>query len=107
MTKLSVRSALFSLGLLKAYTPVKTYATIAIADPKAPFEFRAMGPILWTAQAIAVTSILYTVDPLQLREGEGLDEYWFSTSNPFYWKFEEGKDWFFNQDEQPSIWELW
>ena len=103
--------ARFAQELNIAYEPVKTYAALALADPKAPFEFRAMGPVLWTAQAIAVTSLLYAVDPLQLREGEGLDEYWYSTSNPFYWpvreKYQGAKDWLFNDDEQPDIWELW
>ena len=50
-----------------------TYATIAVADPKAPFELKAMGPATWGAQVSGIAMALYIVDPLELREG-GLDD---------------------------------
>ena len=91
--------------------PLKTYATIALADPKAPFEFRAMGPAIWAAQVSAITAGLYIVDPLRLRHGEGLDEIWFSGYNPFYWpvseKLSDFGDWLFDDDEQPTLWDYW
>ncbi len=86
---------------------VGTYATIAMADPKAPFEIRVMGPALWTAQVSTVTTALYIVDPLQLRPG-GLDDTWFSGWNPTYtWPSEissEVSSWF---PKRPQYWGDW
>ena len=90
---------------------ITTYATIAVADPKAPFEFRALGPVVWASQVAGLTLGLYVVDPLQLREDKGLDEIWYSGFNPVYWpvteKAQRAKDWLFNDDDQPAIWDLW
>ena len=52
-----------------------TYASIAMADPKAPMELKAMGPVTWGAQVSGITLALYTIDPMQLREGGWDDLY--------------------------------
>ncbi len=92
-------------------SPLLQYAMIAAADPKAPAEFRAMGPTVWAVQFALVTGSLYVVDPLSLREGEGLDEYWYSGFNPLYWpvkeKYHSARDWIFNDDSGPSFWDSW
>lgn len=85
-----------------------TYAQVAVADPKAPAEFRALGPAVWAAQVTSVTAALYIVDPLRLREG-GLDDVWFSGYNPLYWPVKEkiselGEMW---DSPPPSIWDFW
>ncbi len=86
------------------------YATIALADPKAPFEFRAMGPKVWTGQVSALILGLYLVDPLRLREG-GLDDIWYSAWNPIYQpiteKVSKAGDWFFDAQPPPSPWDFW
>ena len=60
-----------------------TYGGLAMADPKAPFEIRAMGPAIWSLQVATVTTAMYVADPLQLREG-GLDDVFYSSPYPFY-----------------------
>ncbi len=89
-------------------SPLLQYAMIAAADPKAPAEFRAMGPTVWAVQFALVTGSLYVVDPLSIREGEGLDEYWLSYSNPMYsWpsKFHQGAMSLI--PDKPSFWDFY
>ena len=73
-----------------------TYGGIAMADPKAPVEIRAMGPALWTLQVATVTSAMYVADPLQLREG-GLDDVFYASPYPFFdhvsQRYQQSKDW--------------
>lgn len=64
--------------------PLLTYSTLAILDPKSPAEMRAYGFKPWALQYFAASAVLYWADPLRLREGEGLDEIWYSGWNPLF-----------------------
>lgn len=51
------------------------YGKLALLDPKAPLELKALGPTLWVAtNIIPVTFLMWHIDPLNFRPGEGLDE---------------------------------
>jgi hypothetical protein len=57
------------------------YTGLAIADPKAPFELKALGPADWAMQVAVASTVLYIADPLRLREG-GWDDTWYGWGNP-------------------------
>ncbi len=88
-------------------SPFLQYAILAAADPKAPAEFRTFGPSVWAMQFVFVTTGMWYIDPLRLREGAGLDEIWFSGYNPTYsWPgqvLDEIKSW---EPERPH-WAGW
>jgi hypothetical protein len=85
------------------------YAKIALVDPKAPVEFKVMGPVMWAAQLTGVTAGFYIVDPLGYREG-GLDDWWdsYDHSGPLrdFWEYDvKSAPSIFGS--APSFWDLW
>ncbi len=62
--------------------PSLQYGALAIADPKMPLELKALGPANWAAaNFVPMTFLMWHVDPLNLREGEGLDESYYMWSD--------------------------
>lgn len=84
------------------------YTKLALLDPKAPLEIKAMGPTLWaSANVIPATFLMWHIDPLDYREREGLDESYdmWSGVRTRVDRVKQPVDDFFSNS--PTIWDTW
>lgn len=101
-TQIEIQSDEFAFAVFGAY------AVSAMADPKAPLEIKAMGPVPWSYQVLMMTTFLYWMDPLGLRQDAGLDES-YTLFKPVRTRVDRIidpiEDWWYAP--APTIWDFW